>query len=256
MDYISLPFSFDQISELLEFCPSDDHNIQHKNNIPPMIQVPISPITNDDKPSKDKNKLKSSPSCSLKNLKDVGDIKKIMHRDVERRRRQEMTSLYRALRSELPIECLKGKRSAADHIHETVGYIKIMQEKLEKLNEKKDKLMRPHLIKNPGSSMLSTISSKKCSKSSCDNETSVEVKNTMSGIEIIISTDVSGGITLSGVLNIVSEEEGLSLINCISTRVHSRMLHTLDIQVNKGQNARAVELQGKIMDFCNRNMSK
>ncbi|GMI99561.1 hypothetical protein HRI_003625400 [Hibiscus trionum] len=144
---------------------------------------------------------------------DDNDTKKSMHRDVERQRRQEMATLYASLRTLLPLEYIKGKRAISDHMNGAVIYIKDLQKRIRELSSKRDEL-------------------KKLSDSSVyDLTSSAVVRQSLDGVEVVISTGVGArALTLSRVLKLLVEE-GLGVVSCVSTRIDGGLIHTIQSEV-------------------------
>ncbi|KAJ8448663.1 hypothetical protein Cgig2_010550 [Carnegiea gigantea] len=196
-----------------------------------------------------KGRLRSSiPSISeeISNIKtkedefiteDAAARKRTMHREIERQRRHELANLYSSLRSLLPIEYIKGKRSICDHITEAARYIKDLEKNVKELGEKRDKL------KDSSSSSsldikLSEARNVGCS-SSCTSSSSgsdcVSIHSFSSSIEIEIGSHVRDGdaFPLSRVLALLIEE-GLSVVSCVSSKVNQRWIHVIHCEVNDG----------------------
>ncbi|KAL5817725.1 hypothetical protein ACOSQ3_026103 [Xanthoceras sorbifolium] len=162
--------------------------------------------------------------------------KKIMHRDIERQRRQETATLYRALRSLLPHQYLKGKRSISDHMHEAVNYIKHLQNKIQELSERRDELRR---LSSSSTSSTTCTASEYCAPS--HEEDTVTVRPCLAGVEVVVST-----VSLSRVLQVLIGQ-GISIVNCVSTRINEKLLHTLECEVSGGRSVDLFELQQKLI---------
>ncbi|KAM0033384.1 putative transcription factor bHLH family [Helianthus debilis subsp. tardiflorus] len=164
----------------------------------------------------------TNPSSST--VSGVGDDqtnKKLNHREIEMQRRKQMANLYASLRSLLPLEYIKGKRTIPDQIDQTVNYIKHMQENIKGLGVKRDQLMdfMGTMSMNTNESLNNLLS----------NTVIVNICN--EGIEILInSCSIQDGFLLSRVLKTLVGE-GLNIISCTSTRANNRILHTIQTEV-------------------------
>ncbi|CAH8304269.1 unnamed protein product [Eruca vesicaria subsp. sativa] len=146
------------------------------------------------------------------------NMEKIMHREVEKQRRQEMASLYASLRSLLPLEFIQGKRSTSDQLNEAVNYINYLQRNIKDMSSKRDDLML--------SSRQSFGSTNE--KFMNDYSNHVVIRPCLVGVEIVFS----GLLTpLSSVLQVISEH-GLCVLGCTSSNVNGRIIHTLQAEVN------------------------
>ncbi|KAA0042815.1 transcription factor bHLH120-like protein [Cucumis melo var. makuwa] len=148
--------------------------------------------------------------------------KKIIHRDVERQRRQEMSSLYTTLRSLLPLEYLKGKRSISDHMQETVSYIQHMQRRIQQLKDKRDKL------RELANQTMVIIGTTETLNSSERDSVVVRAKDGI-GIQVVLDTATKHRLPLSIFVQALVAE-GLEILNCISNRLNERFIHTIECQ--------------------------
>ncbi|KAF8047058.1 hypothetical protein N665_3233s0004 [Sinapis alba] len=180
--------------------------------------------------------------------------KRAKHREIERQRRQEVTSLFKHLRYILPSQYVKGKRSSSDHVHEAVNYIKDLEKKIKEVSEKRDRIKRS--ITTPYSSgecsiraLVSSWPSSLSSYCSCVGDTHIDVKVTtcLVGIEIVASCCFRLESRLSSVLQLLVQEQCFNIVTCISTRLQLRSIHTIVSEVEKGIEINFSELQEKII---------
>ncbi|XP_057786292.1 transcription factor bHLH118-like [Salvia miltiorrhiza] len=151
--------------------------------------------------------------------------RRVLHRDIERKRREEMSKLYVSLRTLLPMEHNKGKSSVSDQMEEATKYIKQMHEKIEKLRSQRDKLKKLH---NSSSSSCGTNVESSYDRNGLHN--SVAVQRVMDGLEILI-TNKSPQFELSHVLAQLSERE-LDVVSCVSTTTNGGFLHKILIKAS------------------------
>ncbi|CAL0303560.1 unnamed protein product [Lupinus luteus] len=159
--------------------------------------------------------------------------KKIVHREIERQRRQEMATLHASLRSLLPLEFIKGKRSMSEQMNGAVNYIKHMQDNIKELGAKRDEL------KKLSNSKLENHETNHSSRTFTIHENNGIVR-----IEVTIGF-IEEKHTLSKLLHLLVEE-GLEVVNCLSTEINGRLLHSVHCEVNKSNSVDLSELKWKV----------
>ncbi|KAG7587843.1 Helix-loop-helix DNA-binding domain superfamily [Arabidopsis suecica] len=217
------------------------------------------PITNKIGGSNKKRSLCDTYGVNEANKNDDDrESKKVKHRDIERQRRQEVSSLFKSLRTLLPFQYIQGKRSTSDHIFQAVNYIKDLQTKIKELNEKRNQIKKSL----PGTSTTlpsieectSSLSSTSTLSSSCscvgDKHITVVVTPCLVGVEIILSCCLGRNKScLSSVLQMLAQEQRLSVVSCLSSRRQQRFMHTIVSQVEDGKQINILELKDKIMNM-------
>ncbi|MED6187401.1 hypothetical protein PIB30_076097 [Stylosanthes scabra] len=191
--------------------------------------------------------------------------KKIVHREIERQRRKEMATLYSSLRSLLPLQFIKGKRSISDHMNEAVNYIKYMQNNIKQLGAKRDELKKK--LSNNYSNMEinyyhhgnnnnnnnSNNNNKPTTSSTNRFFTLHESNDGVLGIEITGGAAAGGGedegVTLSDILALLVEEEGLEVVSYLSSRVNGRLVHSVQCEVNNSNSVDLSELRRKLANL-------
>ncbi|CAI8593578.1 unnamed protein product [Vicia faba] len=145
--------------------------------------------------------------------------KKWMHKETERQRRQEMANLCTNLRSLLPLEYIKGKRSISDHVNEAMNYINHLQIKVKQLEAKKEELTNM--------SSLNTNVPQTESTSATNLQPFVIVQPFPGGIEIVCSYSFKKCFfPLSKVLFMLAKE-GLNVISCTSNKIDGRFIYNI-----------------------------
>ncbi|KAL0730887.1 hypothetical protein Bca4012_026981 [Brassica carinata] len=173
--------------------------------------------------------------------------KKLLHRNIERQRRQEMAVLYASLRSHLPLQYIKGKRAMSDHVNGAVNFIKDTQRNINDLAARRDELKRE----------ISPIYSGPCSQTVCGSRSgssrsdpsSVMVQPCVNGIEVVVNSSDSGveAWPLSRVLGIL-HEQGLEVISSLTARVNERLIYTIQVEVNSIVSFDLAWLQQKLIE--------
>ncbi|KAL8141491.1 hypothetical protein V2J09_014523 [Rumex salicifolius] len=149
---------------------------------------------------------------------DVKTKKKMVHRDIERQRRHEMSGLFSTLHSLLPSQYSKGKRSMSDHIVESVNYIKDMQKNIKVLGDKRDNLKVSHNSYNETSSSI--------------NGCNIEIYTNAVGLQVqIVACQSQQGFALSTALKIL-QEQGLDVVSSISNAANGDFHHNIQCQAN------------------------
>ncbi|XP_028773163.1 transcription factor bHLH36-like [Neltuma alba] len=185
-----------------------------------------------------KNRRQNPPGLQ----EDYDDIqKKLIRRYMERQRRQEMADLSASMRSLLPLEYIKGKRSVSDHLNEAAKYIKHLQKRIEELSGERDKL-RMMCNLNVDDPKITTLSK----ATAQDPPTNViSVTRSLAGVEVFLST--AQMLPLSKLLDLLLKE-GLSVVHCAHTKVEERQIYTIHAEVSDLIGIKPSALQRKLAE--------
>ncbi|XP_019154778.1 PREDICTED: transcription factor bHLH120-like [Ipomoea nil] len=215
---------------------------QQQHSLPPLLNpdVPLAAEAEAGRRRKGKKQLPESPAAGNGGVGGDSNAKgdkqrKADHREIERRRRQEMATLYASLRNELPLEYLRGKRSISDHVREAVRYIEQKQKSIRELEAKRDKLKRD-VISDPNKVRIISTRSEDTSPSIM-----VKIQSSREGVvEILINCGPSKlGFGVSCVLELL-HEEGLDAVSCFCCRVEGNLLYSIQAE---GSQETSVDLQ-------------
>ncbi|KAM7499577.1 hypothetical protein LguiA_023991 [Lonicera macranthoides] len=165
--------------------------------------------------------------------------KKIMRRDIEKKRRQEMATLCSSLRSHLPHDIIKGKRSIVDHIAVATNYIKYLQNNMKELRLKRD-----YELNNISYNTAALCSG---SGSSCGYTSScVMVYPILGGVKIVFTNGFDEEkLHLSRVVSLLLQER-VDVVSCVSAKVNEKLLHTIHCEVTDLTDFSLSDLQQKL----------
>lgn len=110
----------------------------------------------------------------------------------------------------------------SDHIHEAVKYINDLQKKIKELSFLRDEMKKLSKLRvlEPEGDRLNGFA-----------PTSVMVRPCFVGVEVVINSGFGNqSLHLSRALELLLEE-GLDVVNCISTKVNQRVIHTIQFEV-------------------------
>nr|GEV44894.1 Myc-type, basic helix-loop-helix (bHLH) domain-containing protein [Tanacetum cinerariifolium] len=223
---------FHQIPSLISFQPPatnrQDLIVENKHH------VTMEGNTNKSVSKTRKRQEDQSPSSSKPNsatpedsTKDEHTQRKLVHREIERQRRQDMAKLYASLRGLLPLEFIKGKRSTSDLYVVRHLIYKHMQGNIKEMAVKRDQLKKfvETNVSGPG-----TNSNEKNLTNLLPNTVSLHSSN--GGIQISInSCPLEEGFPLSRILKAISKE-GFKVITCTCTKVNDRLIHSIQAEEN------------------------
>ncbi|KAJ4955652.1 hypothetical protein NE237_012435 [Protea cynaroides] len=191
-----------------------------------------------DIPGLGRRKPSATPNSCVDQTSNEKKKKKVIHRDVERQRRQEMATLYASLRSQLPLEYLKGKRSISDHMNEAANYIRDLQKRIQELNHKRDGLRK---MFNSGAPDI--VISRNFPPDY------VTVQPCWGGVEVVINSGFRNGeFPLSRVIRELVDQ-GFGVVTSVSSTVNERSLHTIKSEVSDLTTLDLSELQQKLTDL-------
>ncbi|XP_038876352.1 transcription factor bHLH36-like [Benincasa hispida] len=164
---------------------------------------------------------------------------KLMHRERERQRRQQMGALYMSLRTLLPLEFIKGKRAISDQMNGAVNYIKYQEKKIKEIEARRDELKK----------VYNSISNDfERSKLEQTPNCCFKISSFDGGIlEILITTNGFHGFPLSRILKVIVEQ-GLEVVRCSSTIINHKSIHTIQIEVRDSTSLDLPQLGSKLIE--------
>ncbi|OMO97984.1 hypothetical protein COLO4_14217 [Corchorus olitorius] len=173
---------------------------------------------------------KSAPIPNNDGNGETNDAKKMMRKEIERQRRQQMANLSAQLRSLLPVDSIKGKRAVSDHMNEAVNYIKYLRKRIQELSVKREKLKKLSGNFDQGTSASATSSSDNNNSSSQIN--CVAIHPYWGGVEIVINSGFGDeSCHLSLILQAIIEQ-GLDVVRCVSSQTSEGFCHTIQSEIS------------------------
>ncbi|KAF8411141.1 hypothetical protein HHK36_003680 [Tetracentron sinense] len=139
---------------------------------------------------------------------------------VEKNRRNQMKTLYSELNSLIPNHSSKEEITLPAQLDEAANYIKTLQEKLEKMKEKKEKLMGNE---NASTSRGIMVGSKSAQ---------IEIHEMGSALEVVLISGLDNQFTFNEIIRVL-HEEGAEVLYASFSVVDNTIFHTIHSEVGE-----------------------
>ncbi|GLJ55121.1 hypothetical protein SUGI_1183020 [Cryptomeria japonica] len=149
--------------------------------------------------------------------------KQIIHKMIERKRRKDMNFLYSELRSLLPEERIRGKRSVSDQLDESINYIRHLEQQIKDLTKERDK-------KKIRAACFKGVEISKPLEFHDEGFPSIKIKSFGSDALQVYINSIRNQIALSDVL-LVSEECRFEVVSAASSVTNEKVFHTIQAEV-------------------------
>ncbi|XP_030528855.1 transcription factor bHLH162-like [Rhodamnia argentea] len=139
---------------------------------------------------------------------------------IERNRRHQMKALYSQLNSVVPHQSSTEATSLPDQLHEATNYIKKLQINLEKMKEKKERLL--------GIEELNT--SMNYGMNVALSSAEIEIHQNGSALQVILITGLDHQFMFNRVITLL-HEDGAEILNVSFSILGDRTLHSIHCEV-------------------------
>ncbi|KAI9198289.1 hypothetical protein LWI28_013059 [Acer negundo] len=144
---------------------------------------------------------------------------------IERNRRNQMKFLYNHLNSLVPHQTPMEATSLPDQLEEAANYIKRLQIKLERMKEKKDRL-----IMGTDRSMISETTTTMAAPGLMMKSPHIEIHEKGSALEVVLITGLDFQFMFSETIRLL-HEEGAEIVNASFSVVNDTVFHTIHSKV-------------------------
>ncbi|RDX63985.1 Transcription factor bHLH162, partial [Mucuna pruriens] len=157
---------------------------------------------------------------------------------IERNRRNQMKALFSKLNSVVPRQSSREANSLPDQIGEATNYIKNLQIKLEKMKEKRNKLI--DIIERSKNNASMTMGFK------CPQ---FNIQQRGSALEVVLVTGLDCQFMFNETIRVL-QEEGSDVVSVSYTVVENEVFHTIHCQLGESANG-ALRISEKLKKCVN-----
>ncbi|KAK2642138.1 hypothetical protein Ddye_023901 [Dipteronia dyeriana] len=145
---------------------------------------------------------------------------------IERNRRNQMKFLYNRLNSLVPHQIPMEATSLPDQLKEAANYIKRLQIKLERMKEKKDRL----IMRTDRSMISETTTTAMAAQGLMMKSPHIEIHVKGSALEVVLITGLEFQFMFSETISLL-HEEGAEIVNASFSVVNDTVFHTIHSKV-------------------------